>query len=1802
MNLSVFTRGLIILSSIMAGLLCFAEEAQAAYQPGALVSPQPVANFAAITAGHWGPAYTTLKVAGALANADGGDGTFTYSSTPCTPDNGGTCIRDVDGNSYTRDNVNNDLRHFGIVNNSVYDAVAHPTTVTSASSLIATAFTNLAAKGIYSVHTNRVNFLIGTTLTIPPLSSLDCDVPAGGPISNGYYAGIPGTIITAHGASVTSESNSASINHCIGTPQWLVDPTHVSDFSGFTFSYPASTPQDLEAIRGNINLAGDTFLYLNGNGSRNVVGAKSEYLWIYGYDNAINGTNPTTTNIQNVWADANIGIYYNGGGGQSDIQNIDVEPFLTRQVKAGGTGSNIHAEQYWQISTIAPSPTANSFGTHLCRLTVTDALADSKSGAPFDYAYLSTSSTLDAQSDPVNYPVWITGLTSATGGQGCRGRGPYGIVAISHTGSQAIVDLVGSEYGTGSDKLQLTAQWSITPVSGITPNPYLILVSSGDVRNIQAGMTVADNGTHGIPSGAKIKQVMPYFKGDDPRGGYIGAFLIDKPITLGVSADTAITLDGGAFTASDQCNGGAAGQCLFLSQPERRFAGNSLAAQAVAQMDPSRGRHFGAAYVANNTPGFRAINVFEFAHHYPVITTDSNNCVFTALHNDGNKELDDIDLLDMAALGVHENACMAMANGLGNGGAGYLADFPALSDSTGNLTTMSGTVSTAVGVTVTTVGDISGWPAFGAGVHLTVGMCQTYDGVNHVCTSPEEYASGVYQAGIHSIKLVARGIYNTAPASYTAGATIFYVSVSPQDSWLALSNMGSSLTDQTLTNLDIEHGVIIADGLRTSATQTFGWVSHNALGLNLGNASATGMNIVAEDSQAYGVIRGAGNKCSAACPNPSYPYQGNGVAQAANGWTALGQYGTTYSTGQTVNPSGVGTAGWPQGGAIAKVDNEYFWYVIDATNSMVLDVTQRGACGSTPASHTDGATITYYNFLPCPWSGSPLLAVGSDNTDLTLKIGQAESTNPATTTIPLSTYAERMLSVSDYGAVGDGSTDDSPAFAAAFAAAQANKINTVYVTKNLKYYLASGLSVPTGYKLQCLNAYAGQLTNGATTPTGDHKNYPYTLLIPSASTVTLSNGGPNGEIDGCTIENKAVYDTPNPTDWPSWRVTAAAFGGTGVTAGGDGAAIRNSLIVGFNQCYLASGYDTTQVVNVIGDCTASFKLVNSQFFSGQWTNVHADPVLSDRTTWNQITLAIATISDSASTPGIYRVTLASPCSVANCPRTGDPAYVGLNNSSTGLPTGAESAAGGNGAGDGSWTITKIDNSNYDLVGSKSTATVTTGTTVTGSNQVCGVGDLVSNNVASHIRAPQAVTGTGIPGGTTLVTLDPYMGCVWLSAAATASGAIANLTFTDNAYVAGANPYYLRLFASVRTGAGFEINNTLDGKFFGLHAYDHRTAMLWNNTSRSNTFHGFVDEYENLLMDPLSIGLDIEDATGGNSMDGGAIGQSSGIGTAVLNRQTVTSAKAANKITNVNIGGTDFVGTAGEPAYLYNESGNLTLVAADAGPGDNGNMFVADNIRFFNAVVGDNNLTVPYFQSETAAGRSCILGGSLAVGTYASLCPQTVTQTITANVGGGQAGATQLTSVINSVVNCASDHCGVALPPAVAGSVIYVINRSSKILDVYANYGTSDIINGGATTDVVSLPARTIIGTIPSIAAFMVTTNANWRTTPSYNGATLNGTLCQFSVACVFGQGPVYNATGTLQTGYHSVVGSYTLVAGTVTITLTGSAIFGGTTNYQCFANDNGAAVAAASTQNVSASSFKVFGTLTDTGIYFCTGN
>ena len=80
----------------------------------------------------------------------------------------------------------------------------------------------------------------------------------------------------------------------------------------------------------------------------------------------------------------------------------------------------------------------------------------------------------------------------------------------------------------------------------------------------------------------------------------------------------------------------------------------------------------------------------------------------------------------------------------------------------------------------------------------------------------------------------------------------------------------------------------------------------------------------------------------------------------------------------------------------------------------------------------------------------------------------------------------------------------------------------------------------------------------------------------------------------------------------------------------------------------------------------------------------------------------------------------------------------------------------------------------------------------------------------------------------------------------------------------------------------------------------------------------------------------------------------------------------------------------------------------------------------------------------------------------------------------------------------------------------------------------------------------------------------------------------------------YNAAGTEQLSAHMVLGSATLAAGTVTITLSGNAAFTSSSSYKCTVTDGVLNLTAVT--YTSGSQFTILGVLTDTVSYHCVGN
>ncbi len=78
--------------------------------------------------------------------------------------------------------------------------------------------------------------------------------------------------------------------------------------------------------------------------------------------------------------------------------------------------------------------------------------------------------------------------------------------------------------------------------------------------------------------------------------------------------------------------------------------------------------------------------------------------------------------------------------------------------------------------------------------------------------------------------------------------------------------------------------------------------------------------------------------------------------------------------------------------------------------------------------------------------------------------------------------------------------------------------------------------------------------------------------------------------------------------------------------------------------------------------------------------------------------------------------------------------------------------------------------------------------------------------------------------------------------------------------------------------------------------------------------------------------------------------------------------------------------------------------------------------------------------------------------------------ITATAGGTRAAAYPLSAAFNRIAVCATAADSVALPPALGGQEITVINSGAASAQVFAANGTADTINGVAAATGIALAA------------------------------------------------------------------------------------------------------------------------------------
>lgn len=421
----------------------------------------------------------------------------------------------------------------------------------------------------------------------------------------------------------------------------------------------------------------------------------------------------------------------------------------------------------------------------------------------------------------------------------------------------------------------------------------------------------------------------------------------------------------------------------------------------------------------------------------------------------------------------------------------------------------------------------------------------------------------------------------------------------------------------------------------------------------------------------------------------------------------------------------------------------------------------------------------------------------------------------ALTKLPTGFQLATVGSTSVTGAVCNGTTDDTAAFAAAMTTAVAGGV--VVMPRGQCAIKTGNLAVPTGVTLTCATQWAGGQKSSSA---WDYPSRPCTIILNPTYTISVASAA---GIDGITVINQNTVTAPTNTQTALTMVST--FSGTGVTIAGGDSFVRNSLILGFGTCVSSSGFQRAVLDWVQGDCTNGV-LINASHDEAKLSHVEFWPFMTANQTGSEVNYAVSGAADSGA--GLYRLTVPS-----NVIQTGNTVWV----AAVGGATGAR----------GKWTATVVDATHIDLDESDTTPS-TTGNTTSGSSVVKGLASV------ANIAIGQTITGTGIQGGTTVTDVWPVENQIYISQTATATNVGTALSFTNAAFTSGGVVY---IDTNQRTGTGFTITDAEGTKCIDCFAYGYHVGYhVGTNAGFTNLVNADVDN-NGTMADPTSIGMLID---------------------------------------------------------------------------------------------------------------------------------------------------------------------------------------------------------------------------------------------------------------------------------------------------------------------------------------------------------
>lgn len=217
-----------------------------------------------------------------------------------------------------------------------------------------------------------------------------------------------------------------------------------------------------------------------------------------------------------------------------------------------------------------------------------------------------------------------------------------------------------------------------------------------------------------------------------------------------------------------------------------------------------------------------------------------------------------------------------------------------------------------------------------------------------------------------------------------------------------------------------------------------------------------------------------------------------------------------------------------------------------------------------------------------------------------------------------------VVSVADFGAVGNGATDDTSVIQAAIDSLGAGG-GRVIIPLAFRCLIDNNLTVKPNVSLEGPHEFVGSPATNTSAPYGSVGG---ALLVNSAKTITLQG---SASLTGLLIHRKSMT-------FPA--ADSSAFAGTAITSGGDDNGVSRCMILGFNKAYLCSGYQRPRLVDLNIDCLSGVEITNC-FDIPYLDNIHCWPFATIAALGSHATL-------ERSGNGIYLHDVCDFATVVNC--------------------------------------------------------------------------------------------------------------------------------------------------------------------------------------------------------------------------------------------------------------------------------------------------------------------------------------------------------------------------------------------------------------------------------------------------------------------------------------------------------------------------------------------------------------------------